>query len=172
MFGWLKGRRAKEQEFFESMMSAAATGEHRARINRALGSLGVELAPVEKSSDFCVKASSEFIRALSRSRGISLVEPTDDEAFVLGIFSIVASDYVSQKVGAQFESVATVAFLDTFGIGSEMNLPEILGSYNEMATNGDMTKVIGSVLARWFNEPSQENFRTIEKLLDDCIRHA
>ena len=172
MFGWLKGRRAKEQEFFESMMTAAASGEQRARINRALGSLGVELPPADKNSDFSVKASAEFIKALSHSSGISLVSPTDDEAFVLGIFSLITSDYVSQKVGAQFEGVATVAFLDAFGLRSQQRLPEILGSYNEMATKGDMTKVIGTVLARWFSQPSPENFKTVQNLLDECIRHA
>ena len=140
MFGWFKGRRAKEQEFLESMMTAAATGEQRARINRALGSLDVELPRIEKNRDFCVKASSEFIKALARASDISLFSPTDDEAFVLGIFSIITSDYVSQKVGAQFESVATVAFLDAFGIGSEKRLPDILGSYNESVLNNGLRR--------------------------------
>ncbi|WBQ11347.1 hypothetical protein L2D01_06065 [Hyphomonadaceae bacterium ML37] len=173
MFGWLKGRQAQEREFFASLMSAAAEGQARDSINRALDSLNAEILPLDSSIDFSVQASSEFIKILSWSCGISLSKCNDDEAFVQRIFSMVASDYISQKIGAQFESVSAVAILNTFGIENRDELAEIIDKFNEMVLNDSNTiNAIGSVIKIWFEQPTNENFSKIQSLFRFCVANV
>lgn len=172
MFGWMKGRRAQEQEFLDRALRAMTEGNARARVNRALGTLGADVPPEPKNVDFCVSAATSFMNELARAAGLDCSSLDDDEAFVLGLFSMVASDHLCHIVGAQFEMASVGAHIMVFGPDRAESFPSLIDSYNTMATRGDMIQVIGNAIAKWFGEPSTENFARLSKLLSVCLESS
>lgn len=163
MFGWFKSRRQREQEFFENMIRAGlaakaqeAAGQRlmaRAVVERALKSLGGDVAPESDIDQFCIQACSEISRRI-----FSLSESLKDDGegggddLGTGIFCFILCNHVTQLVGANFEVVSAIAAIDV--IKSPEELDTIIDLYND---HPKISNLVGPRIAEWISEPSREN---------------
>lgn len=170
MFG-LFGRKKRDEQFLVDMMRAAAEGADRAKINQALGSVGVQQNPEPDNAVFSVKASAAIVRVIAKNAGRSIPTMDDDDQFVAGIFAFVVSNHVSRLVGAPFETVSSLVLLDLFGLEWAANVSVIADSYNRMCQTGRVIEVIGVNVARWFNNPTHEQMGKLVELFDLCRKH-
>jgi hypothetical protein len=172
MFGWFKGRRKKDKEFLESMMRTAVEGHSRVSVNRALGSLGIQLSREPDNTQFSIRASSALVRAISEKAGLSVHSMDDDDRFVAAIFCFVTSDHISHIIGAPFEMVSTVVPLDLFGHKYADRVFAWGNSFNRMAAEGRVVEAIGENIAKWIAEPTNDQFEKLAKLFQLCRKSA
>ena len=172
MFGWLKGRRDRDQDFLDNFQRAAAKGESRARVNRALSSAGVQLAAEPDNAQFCIKASAAIVRVIVQRAGMSIREIDDETKFVAGIFGFVASDYLSRVVEAPFEIVSSIVLLELFGTEYAEHIGRVGDSYNRMAQSGQVIKTIGQNIADWISTPTDEQLEQLADLFRLCRKYA
>ena len=69
MFGFFKRKKQKEIEILRTLMSAAAEGEQRAKINAAIGSLDIQLPPENDNTQYCINTCAVIVRNIMESYG-------------------------------------------------------------------------------------------------------
>ncbi|MCP5361667.1 MAG: hypothetical protein H6908_03360 [Hyphomicrobiales bacterium] len=173
MFGFFKGTKQKDLEFFKEMMSAAAEGEQRAKINSAIGSLGIQLEPENDNSQYCIKVSSALVKKIMMSHGTTIKSAENDDILTAGLFLFVVSNHITRVVGAPFEEVSSIAVLDLFyDISSPQEIAEyvnpIANLYNDASTNSKIPLAIGQNLVKWIEEPIHENYTRLVELYKLC----
>ena len=62
MFGWLRGKMQKDLEFKESMMTVAEE-DSRAKVNRAIGSVGFQFTYKSINLSCCIKAYWQLFKS-------------------------------------------------------------------------------------------------------------
>ena len=172
MFGWLKSKRQKDSEFFEGMMRAAAEGSRRAQINAALGSKGIQLGFQKDNDQYCIQATSAIVSLIASDAGLEARNLKVDDRFVAGLFVFVVSNHVSLLIGAPFEEVAFIAFVDCLGMEFAQEVDSVGSSYNKMSNEGRVIEAIGTTVVNWISRPTEENFSKLAKLFDVCRSHA
>jgi hypothetical protein len=169
MLGLFKRRK---QRFMEGLMQAKEA-ESRAKVNRALGSVGVQLAPEPDNIQYCIKASSAIVRVITQKADAPSVGlMNEDDKFVAGIFCLVASSYVSGVVGAQFEMVSSTAAIDLLGLDYADRVSDLGESYSSMSQNGRVIEAIGQNIAKWIASPTDDRLDKLAKLYKLCREHA
>ncbi|MBZ0227531.1 MAG: hypothetical protein K8F58_03610 [Bauldia sp.] len=152
-----------------------ADGAGRGRIERALRSIGRPLPAEPDDTQFCISATREIVTAIMERAGTTPRTAEDDSRFVAGIFTFVASDYISRTVGAQFEMVSSVAVIGLFFDlrnaregGALVN--EVANAYNKLALQdgGQTLQAIGQNIAGWINEPSDARLSRLADLFAVC----
>jgi len=151
--------------------AVAIEGTQRARVNHALASSGVEL-PVEiNSTQFCIRASAATVRLIAQKASIPL-DANDDDRFVAGVFSFVASNHQSRIIGAPFEMIASAVPLELFGIDYVDQVPDLADSYNRMAQGSRVFEAIGQNIAKWIANPTDAHLSSLASLYRLCREHA
>jgi hypothetical protein len=172
MFDWLTGSKKREKLLMESMMRAAGEGASRAKVNQALGTVGIQFPPENDNTLYCVRAASAIVRIITLKAGYSTDYADLDDRFVAGIFSFVVSNHVSLIVGAEFEFVAAIVPLDLFGHDFADQVDALGNSYNQMAQEGKVVEAIGQNVAKWIDKPTDEQLTKLASLFELCRRHA
>ncbi len=172
MFEWFKRRKRRDEEFFLNYVRAAAEGENRAKVNRALGSVGVQLPFEPDNTQYCIKASAALVRVVTEKVGVSMHAADKDDRFVVGIFGFVAGDYFSGIMGAPFETVSSIVALDLLGVEYAAQIGSLGDSYNRMAQTGRVIEAIGQNIAKWVSAPTDEQLKKLADLFKLCRQHA
>lgn len=173
MFGFLKRRKQQELEFVEGLIRAAAEGDSRAKINRALGSEGVQLTPKEDNHQYSIHASATIVRLIAKEAGVPIgVNGNEDDNFVAGIFAFVVSNHVSYMIGAQFEMVSSIVIIDLLGQDAASQVNDLAESYNRMSQEGRVVEAIGQNIAKWITDPTDEQFSKLAALYKLCRENA
>ena len=173
MFGFLKRKKQKEIEFLRTLVRASAEGEQRAKINSAIGSLGIQLRPENDNALYCVKTCAVIVRAIIENYGTKIEDVNDDDIFTAGLFLFVLSDHIARIVGAPFETVASIAPLELFSTThSPLEMAEyvqLIGKlYNETMDKSRICEAIGQNLAKWIALPTHEQFDRLIQLYGLC----
>lgn len=172
MFGLFKGRKQSDLEFMKDLITAAAEGENRAKVNRALGSAGIQLPIKSDNAQYCIRASSAIVRLISETANVPVQTMDEDDKFVVGIFALVASDYVTRIIGAQFEIVSTIVVIDLLGHSYSENVSELGDAYNRMASEGRVIEAIGQNIAKWISNPTNEQIEKLGSLFKLCREYS
>lgn len=172
VFGLFKKRKSNFPELTD-LISAAAEGESRATVNRALGSKGVQLAPEDDNSPYSIQASANIVRLIAREAGIPIgIDGNDDDNFVAGIFAFVVSNHISYMIGAPFEIVSSIVVMDLLGQDAASEVNDLADSYNRMSQEGPIIEAIGQNVAKWVSAPTDEQFSKIVDLYKLCRNHV
>ena len=163
------------------MARSFAEGESRAKINRALGSIGVQLSADTENRDYCVTASIELVRAVIK-RADKVISSVDvDDRFIGGLFAFVAGYHFSKMIGAQVEIVCPIAasmlFPPTTVAGSATAgdiAREVADSFNRMAregpegAEGQVLDVIGKGIVLWIEQATEDPLGKLAGLFLEC----
>ena len=173
MFGLFKSRRKKEEEFMLKMMSAAAEGEQRAKINAALGSLDVQIEPIEDNAQYCIKTSALIVKKIVEGYGTDLTKADDDDIITMGLFLFAVSNHITRVIGAPFEEVSAITLLELFSDvrpSEEMTnyIPIVIDTYNSAATDSKIVDAIGQNFVKWLNEQTHSQFEKLIVLYKMC----
>lgn len=173
MFGFFKRKKQKEIEILRTLMSAAAEGEQRAKINAAIGSLGIQLPPENDNTKYCINTCAVIVRNIMESYGTKPEDANDDDIFTAGLFLFTVSNHITRIVGAPFETVASVTPLELFSATrSPLEMAEyvhLIGNlYNDTMDNGRVCEAIGQSLAKWIMFPTHEQFDKLIQLYRLC----
>ena len=165
---FINKKKRNDREFLKEIVSAAAEGESRAQVNRALGSVGVEFDAEPDNAQFCIKASAAVVELIMKRAGKDPKSATSDDIFTGGVFGVVASNHLTRLVGAQFETVSSIVPLELFGLEAASDVPEIINAYNRITQEGRIAEAIGQNIALWIAEPSDERLDKLAKLYKLC----
>jgi len=173
MFGLFKRRKQKDLEFTETLMRAAAEGDSRAKVNRALGSKGIQLTPEKNNHQYSIQASAAIVRLIAKKAGVPIgANGDDDDNFVAGIFAFVVSNHVSYIIGAQFEMVSSIVVIDLLGQDAASKVNDLAASYNRMSQEGRVVEAIGHNIAKWITAPTDDQFSKLAALYKVCRENA
>lgn len=170
MFGWLTGRRKRDEEFAKQMMRAAAEGHGRAQMRSAFSTIDVALSGNDDVT-YAARAAAGLVRKLITTIG---ADPQDDDTiFAGGIFAFAAANHFSYQIGASFEQTSSLAMLDLAG-GSpqefKRTLDPVVNAYNRMTASSDKVMLaIGQNIARWTQSPTPEQFSRLSALFKTCL---
>jgi hypothetical protein len=173
MFG-LFGRSKKkaESELLVDLMRAAGEGALRSRLREALSTLGITLPTKRDDTELAIFAVSELVKKIVIHSNCDENLEDNDERFVVGIFCVVASNYISRVYAVSFEIVGAVSPINVVPLGAEDEIPSYINSYNLMSQQGRVIEAIGTSIAKWVNEPSDDKFSSLVKLFDLLLEHA
>lgn len=166
MFGWLKGKKKRDLELLETFSQAYAEGEARRKINRAIEGLGLEVNTQEDNIYYVAYTTATLVRQIA----IDAIHEVPSSLFngkydpiIPGLFVFTISNHISYIVGVSFEQSSTIAGLELFGteIGGEIG--DLADLYNQMSIEGNYIKLLGTLLAKWLEEPKEETYL---KLID------
>lgn len=157
----------------QTMMRAYAEGEERAKINQALGSLGIQLKSEDDSAQYSIKTTAAIVRAIMEKYGTDLKKINDDDMFTAGIFLFAISNHITRVVGAPFEQVAAITPLEL--LRESRSLEQLAGyvnpignTYNNAAKNSKIIDAIGQNIVEWISTPEHDRFDKIVKLYGLC----
>jgi hypothetical protein len=170
MFGWFKRRR--EEALLREFLPALAQGEKYRPIREALKAIGVEDKETEPSAFTAIAAASLSLQ-LCRLAEADLTN--DDDVFVGGMFALVTSDYIANRVGAQFEVSASLSLLEFAGSKTEFERIHnpITSAYNaQVSEMSPQLQAIGSTVAKWMHYPTDENLARLVKLFQLHRQHV
>ncbi len=157
----------------EGLMRAAAEGDSRAKVNRALGSVGIQLTPEEDNTHYCIKASTAIVRFIAAKAEDPIEDMKNaDDNFVAGIFSFVASNHLTHIIGAPFEMVASIVPLNLFGNDYASEVDALGNSFNTMTQEGRVIEAIGQNIAKWIATPTDEHLGKLVALYKLCKEHG
>lgn len=190
MFGWLTGKRKRDEDFMIDLMRAAAEGDSLRRLRQSIATVSsVELNRKSPSENAAVAAAALANAVMEKVIGnldddddeddldlddIDLDDDNeddkDDDRFLAGLFAFVYANYFSLILSGQFEMAAPIAVLHTLGTGHfEKWFNPVLNYYNQAsASNSKEILAIGQTCERWYKEPTTENFDRIVKLFELC----
>jgi hypothetical protein len=172
MFGFFK-RKQKDREFMMRLMTAAAEGEQRSKINAALSSLGIQLEAEEDNSQYCIKTTAAFVKKIVEEYGTDIQNANDDDIVTAGIFLFTVSNHITRVIGAPFEAVSSITLFELFSdvksIGELTEYIPIIGStYNTAAENTKIIDAIGQSFVNFLNEQQYSQFENLIKLYGIC----
>ncbi|GGE01523.1 hypothetical protein GCM10011345_03490 [Gemmobacter megaterium] len=155
---WQFGKKSSQQKFDSTPPAPAPDANDFLRLSRALDSIGFETTEVRNKTHLAAKGASHLLRTLE----IQLGEPLHSAA--PEIFLMIASNYLSQLVKAQFETVTSLAFLTHFRHPEE--LPFAAELYNTF-TRGRVGFVsdIGNAIALWVAKPNEATLQGLARRL-------
>ena len=154
-------------------MRAAAEGDSRAKVNRALGTVGVRFESDDDNVQYCINASAVIVRLIAASAEDPIGNMTnDDDKFVAGIFSFATSNHLSHIIGAPFEMVASIVPLELFGTDYSSEVASLGDSFNTMSQEGRVIEAIGQNVAKWIATPTDDHLAKLVALYRLCKTHA
>lgn len=186
MFGLFKRKKKSnldflnDPDFFKTMMHSAAEGQQRANVNQALGSLGIQLPAEESNTQYCIKRTSALTKYIMTRAGTDTSCIEDDDIFTAGVFAFTIGNHLTRIIGAPFEEVTALTVLDLFHEDRPVKqlteyIRPIIDTYNGLCTSSKIIEAIGQNVAKWINEPTDEQFTklvSIYKLCRDSIQEA
>lgn len=195
MFGWLTGKRKREEEFMLNMMRAVAEGDSLRRLRQAIATVSTtELNEKSPSENAAIAAAALATAVVKRATAdlddddddddldlddledldLDGDDDKDDDRFLAGLFAFVYANYFSLLLAGQFEMAAPIAVLHTLRPGHfEKWFNPVLNYYNQAsASNSNEILAIGKSCEHWYKEPTAENFDKIVKLFKICREHV
>jgi hypothetical protein len=176
MFNFFKSKREKNLEFLRLMISAAAEGEHRAKINSAIGSLGIQLKPENNNALYCIKTSAVIVKNIMEQFGTNLSDVDEDDIFTAGVFLFTVSNHITYVIRTPFEEVASITPLELFSATHDPSeianyVAAIGNTYNSISQSSKIIEVIGQNLITWIDAPTQEQFNKLVQLYGLCRKN-
>ena len=172
---WLYQHRKRKDELriATMMYHAAAAGEKRKIIDRAIESLNGEKSEATDPKSYCVSSVLTLVKAFRKLFGKNPDTEDADEQFVIGIFAMVTSDIITQQIGPSFEEVSTAVLVILSAPSHQMDdrsnyLGEITHAYNRMNVEGRTTEAIGKTIVAWIDDPSHERLEKLRELYVLC----
>lgn len=166
---WPFSKSKHAEQFAVSVVKAAAQGAERARVVRALATVGLQLDTKLDDEQFCVKAVIAIVRELAQASRQTPIWIDDDHRFTAGIFAFTLSNSLSYRLGSLFETVSTQAalILTSVGTGDDddfRDVDDLASVYNDLTTKGRIVEAIGTTFSRWLVTPTRDNYSSLAKL--------
>jgi hypothetical protein len=158
----------------QDMMSAAAEGSQRKKINKAIETAGLPVPYDDDTTQYCTVATARLVEAIILKSGKDTMNANDKEMFVGCLFTLIVGNHLSRLLNVQFEFVtaaAPVMIYDKRIVENDI-LSEAIENYNDMIVSGNSISLIGQGIAEWLNDPNDLQLERIANYFLVTIENA
>jgi len=123
---------------------------------RAFDSIGLKRIETDNKRQLAAKAVVRLTQALEERAGGEIEFSTS------ALFVIIGSNYLSSRLGAEFETVALFAFGLKFGLDGADNFQPTIETYNLFSqARAPFISDLGNALAIWCTRANEETFLSL-----------
>ncbi len=168
MFGIF--RRKKDERLLLDLVKAAAEGEKKSQVNRALRFVGMTRLEKESDAQYAGRSADFITQMIMKHANVYEQTASDDDLYTAAIFIFILANHLAYVMETDFELASSSGAMIFFArnnmdIKSAMqSIFTIAKTYNAMAAENDRYLLaVGKNFVEWIETP---NIEIIDRLAD------